>query len=84
MGIAAGTANHAAQLFQGMGAIMHTIPGDYADNYKKKTESALNMSKMATDKAKTVFFETIPEHKKIKTPDAKNFVKFDDSCKEDL
>jgi hypothetical protein len=67
-----------------MGAIMNSIPQDYHDNYKKKMESAVNMSKMATDKAKTVFFETIPEHKKIKIPDTKNFVKFDDSCKEDM
>lgn len=42
------------------------------------------MFKMAADKAKTVFFEKIPEFSSIKMPDQKNFVKFDDSCKEDF
>ena len=39
---------------------------------------------MAADKAKTVFFEKIPEFSAIKIPDQKNFVKFDDSCKEEF
>lgn len=32
---------------------------------------------MAADKAKTVFFEPITSHEKVKMPDAKNFVKLD-------
>lgn len=39
---------------------------------------------MATDKAKTVFFEQVTPFDKIKMPDSKNFVKFDDSCKAEL
>ena len=35
------------------------------------------MNKMATDKAKTVFFETVTAFNKIQMPDSKNFVKFD-------
>lgn len=42
------------------------------------------MSKNATEVSKTVFFDKIPEFKAIKIPDSKNFVKFDDSAKEDL
>lgn len=33
---------------------------------------------MATDKAKNVFFESLPAPEKIKMPDQKNFVKFED------
>jgi len=36
MGIAAGTATHAALLFSKMESILKTIPPDYADNFKKK------------------------------------------------
>lgn len=39
---------------------------------------------MATDKAKNVFFEQIPVPEKIPIPDSKNFVKFDDSLKENF
>jgi len=39
---------------------------------------------MAADKAKTVFFEPITEHSKVKMPDAKNFVKMDPSGNEEL
>jgi hypothetical protein len=42
------------------------------------------MTKLATEKAKTVFFEKLPAFKDIKMPDSKNFVKFDDSCKDEL
>lgn len=57
MGIAAGTAQHAAQLFAKMEPIIRTIPPDYADNYNKKREQANNMANMSADKAKKVFFE---------------------------
>ena len=79
MGIAAGTANHAAALFARIEGIVKTIPPDYGDNYAKKREQAQNMSALATDKAKKVFFEAIPAHSDIKIPDQKNFVKFDGS-----
>jgi len=39
---------------------------------------------MAEDKARNVFFESIPDHSKIKIPDSKNFVKFDDEVKDDF
>ena len=84
MGIAAGTANYAFEVFKKAGAIIPRIPADYHENYKKKLEQSQNMSKMATDKATTVFFEKIPEWSKIPIPDSKNFVKFDDSCKDDF
>lgn len=42
------------------------------------------MAKLSADKAKNVFFEKIPPFSDIKMPDSKNFVKFDDSCKDDL
>ena len=42
------------------------------------------MAKTSTDKAKNVFFEKIPDFKQIPMPDSRNFVKFDDSVKEDL
>lgn len=84
MGVAAGTANHAAALFAKMEGIVKTIPPDYGDNYAKKREQANNMATMATDKAKKVFFEAIPEHRSIKIPDQKNFVKFDASIQDEL
>ena len=84
MGEAAGTANHAFNLFKAMGPIIGTIPADYGENYRKKLANSEQMANTATDKAKNVFFESIPEHKKIPIPDSKNFVKFDDSGKEDL
>ena len=67
-----------------MAPIINTIPTDYGDNYRKKIANAEQMSKTATDKAKNVFFDPVPEHKKVPIPDSKNFVKFDDSAKEDL
>jgi len=75
---------YAAELFSKMRPGMQAIPLEYMDNYKKKCEQADNMSKMASDKAKNVFFEAIPDHNKIKIPDTKNFVKFDDACKDEL
>ena len=39
---------------------------------------------MAADKAKTVFFEPITSHEKVKMPDAKNFVKLDPSGNDEL
>ena len=40
---------------------------------------------MATEKAKTVFFESVATPDKIKMPDQKNFVKFEDKeIKEEL
>lgn len=84
MGVAAGTLNHAAILFERMAPITKLIPADYSENYRKKLDNAKQMSATSTDKAKNVFFDKIPEHKDVPIPDSKNFVKFDDSCKEDL
>lgn len=42
------------------------------------------MSDMAADKAKTVFFEPITPHEKVKMPDAKNFVKLDPTGNDEL
>ena len=40
---------------------------------------------MATEKAKTVFFESVAPPEKIKMPDQKNFVKFEEKeLKEEL
>jgi len=39
---------------------------------------------MSADKAKTVFFERVTDYKEVKMPDAKNFVKYDGTCKEEL
>ena len=60
---------------------MKNIPADYKVNYTKKLENAQQMSTTATDKAKNVFFEKIPEERDGKMPDRKNFVKFDESAK---
>ena len=84
MGIAAGTANHAAQLFAKMEGIVRTIPQDYVDNYTKKREQANRMATMSADKAKKVFFEKIPDFKDIQMPDQKNFVKFDGTVASEL
>lgn len=84
MGEAAGTIQHAYNLFNSMGPIINTIPNDYSDNYKKKLANAQQMMQKSQELAKTVFFEKIPEFKSIQIPDSKNFVKFDDSCKADL
>ena len=84
MGIAAGTAVHAAELFGKCAPILGRIPIDYKENFLKKLENANQMAKTSTDKAKNVFFEKIPDFKQIPMPDSRNFVKFDDSVKEDL
>ena len=84
MGDAAGTAAHAASLFQTLGQMMATIPADYNTNYQKKNGDAQKLSQMATDKAKTVFFEPVTSFDQIKMPDAKNYVKLDDRCKAPL
>ena len=42
------------------------------------------MATLSADKAKNVFFEKIPPFSEIKMPDSKNFVKFDDSLKDEL
>ena len=39
---------------------------------------------MAADKAKTVFFEPITPHDKVKMHDAKNFVKLDPTANDEL
>lgn len=67
-----------------MSPVITKIPADYGENYKKKMANAEQMAKTATDKAQNVFFDPVPEHKKVPMPDSKNFVKFDDSAKEDL
>lgn len=84
MGKAAGTAVHAEELFKGLEPTVKAIPAEYAENYNKKTEQAAKMSKLAAEKAKTVFFEKIPAFKDIKMPDQKNFVKYDKSADEPL
>lgn len=84
MGEAAGTCNHAEKLFLSIKPIISNIPASYGENYNKKLANAQKMAATATDKAKNVFFEPIPDHSKIPIPDSKNFVKFDDSGKEPL
>lgn len=84
MGHAAGTAAHAAALFASAGPIIKQIPQDYAANYQKKKDQADALAKMSADKAKTVFFERVTDYKEVKMPDAKNFVKYDGTCKEEL
>lgn len=39
---------------------------------------------MSAEKAKTVFFEKVTPAKEVKMPDAKNYVKYDAGCKEEL
>ena len=84
MGIAAGTCTQAAKLFEGIGGLVNGIPSEYGDNYSKKYANAKQMATTSTEKAKNVFFEKIPPHSEIPIPDTKNFVKFDESCKEPL
>ena len=84
MGIAAGTAKRAYEVFLGCDKVVDMIPGDYKGTYKKKLELAEKHFKMAEDKAKTVFFEKIPDHTTISMPDKKNFVKFDESASKPL
>lgn len=80
MGHAAGTAVNAAALFAAIEPITGSIPADYRANYANKRKQAEQLSAMAADKAKTVFFEPITPPAQVKMPDAKNFVKFDDSA----
>lgn len=84
MGIAAGTAQHANEVFSGMQGTIQNIDASYHTNYNNKLKQSGDMAKLSADKAKNVFFEKIPPFNEIKMPDSKNFVKFDDSCKEDL
>lgn len=84
MGIAAGTASHAAKLFEKMGPIMQAVPAEYHGNYRNKSEASKKQAAVAIDKAQNVFFEKIPDHSNIKIPDQKNFVKFDDSANAEL
>jgi hypothetical protein len=62
MGHAAGTAAHSATLFNNMGGLLQSIPGDYAGNYQNKKKQAEQLAAMSADKAKTVFFEPITPH----------------------
>lgn len=84
MGHAAGTAVHAQALFDAMEPITVAIPADYRGNYANKRKQVQQLSAMAADKAKTVFFEPITPPGQVKMPDAKNFVKFDDSANAEL
>ena len=49
MGIAAGTAVHAAELFGKCQPILGRIPIDYKDNFLKKLENANQMAKTLTE-----------------------------------
>ena len=84
MGIAAGTAKRAFEVFLGCKSVVDMIPPDYQANYKKKLQASENHFKMAEDKVKTVFFEQMPDHTKIPMPDKKNFVKFDEATSKPL
>jgi hypothetical protein len=84
MGIAAATAVHAVELFNKLKPIVGQIPTRYKDNYLQKLEDAKQLAKTATDKAKNVCFEKIPDFKQIPMPESRNFVNFDDSVKEDF
>ena len=57
MGTAAGTAAHAAEIFASCEPVLKQIPADYRGNWQKKYEQAQKLNAMATDKAKSVFFE---------------------------
>lgn len=63
---------------------MNKIDGSYHGNYNNKLKQSGDMFKLSAEKAKSVFFEKIPEFSSIKMPDQKNFVKFDSSCGDDL
>ena len=84
MGVAAGTANTADQIFKNMQGVVARVPADYRDNYAKKNKQAEDLARMATEKAKNVFFEEIPSQDKIPIPDSKTFVKLDESIKPDF
>jgi cytochrome c551/c552 len=85
MGIAAGTALQSLKLFEQCQQTVNLIGPSYAENYQNKIKQAASLEKMASDKAKTVFFEQVPPADKIKMPDQKNFVKFEEKeCKEEL
>ena len=79
MGIAAGTAKRAFEVFLGCKSVVDMIPADYQANYKKKLQASENHFKTAENKAKTIFFEQIPDYTCISMPDKQNYVKFDES-----
>lgn len=84
MGIAAGTAVRAHQLFQQCEKFMGKIPNDYSANFQTKLTQSKTLADQATDKAQKVFFEQIPPADKIRIPDLKNFVRLDDSLHTEL
>ena len=85
MGIAAGTAAQARKLFEECLSVVNLIGPTYSDNYQNKLKQAASLEKMATEKAKSVFFESVATPDKIKMPDQKNFVKFEEKeLKEEL
>ena len=84
MGIAAGTAKRAFEVFLDCKSVVDMIPPDYKENYKKKLQASEKHFKTAKDKADTVFFEQMPDHTKIPMPDKKNFVKFDEATSKPL
>ena len=69
MGIAAGTAVQARKLFEQCQETVNLIGPSYSENYQNKLKQAASLEKMAIDKAKTVFFESVPSQDKIKIPD---------------
>ena len=84
MGIAAGTAKHAADLFKQASGVINRIPPDYKANYNTKVEQSTKLAASSEDKAKNVCFETVVSYEKIEIPDSKNYVKFDNSAAEPL
>lgn len=77
MGIAAGTAQAALDIFTAVGGIVNTLPQDYKGTYANKLKQAQSLAAQSADKAKTVFFEKIAPTSQCSMPDAKNFVKYD-------
>ena len=84
MGIAAGTAKRAADLFKSAGGVVNRIPADYRANFQTKLEQSSKLATSSEDKAKNVCFETVVSYEKIEIPDSKNYVKFDSSANEPL
>ena len=57
MGIAAGTAKRAYEVFLGCKSVVDIIPADYKNLYMKKLQESEDHFKTAEDTAKTVAFE---------------------------
>jgi hypothetical protein len=84
MGIAAGTAKRASDLFISAGKIVNRIHPDYRTTFELKVTQSKKLAEQSADKAVNVCFEQVVSWEKIEIPDSKNYVKFDKSANDDF